>query len=663
MSKWRERFGQEMTVWETSAFGEYPGASPGVPISPALQGGEMAAETSLYTNFQALKIHSEQGPFLTLGEDCTRTKSQQERDLGYQESASSWLSPLQTPASLSLTLASTLAAACTALRAPNISQKGNQSHLLCTKSCCTEVLAKLLHQPQESHWRPVGLLHWESSGLALPGDSLGTQAQGLEPRDESAQRRSSISEPTQDTGRRLLPGLLMSILTPQGLSAECEPGRLPANLSLKPQKRAPRLGLRRPWPSMRLSVRRVLLAAGCTLALVLAVQLGQQVLECQAVLAGLRSPRRAMRPEQEELVMVGTNHVEYRYGKAMPLIFVGGVPRSGTTLMRAMLDAHPEVRCGEETRIIPRVLAMRQAWSKSGREKLRLDEAGVTDEVLDAAMQAFILEVIAKHGEPARVLCNKDPFTLKSSVYLSRLFPNSKFLLMVRDGRASVHSMITRKVTIAGFDLSSYRDCLTKWNKAIEVMYAQCMEVGKDKCLPVYYEQLVLHPKRSLKLILDFLGIAWSDAVLHHEDLIGKPGGVSLSKIERSTDQVIKPVNLEALSKWTGHIPGDVLRDMAQIAPMLARLGYDPYANPPNYGNPDPIVINNTHRVSVHLHLWKYAPGDSGPLQLWKLQPPEEMSSLSVPGHVLKGDYKTPANLKGYFQVNQNSTSSHLGSS
>ena len=201
---------------------------------------------------------------------------------------------------------------------------------------------------------------------------------------------------------------------------------------------------------MRLSVRRALLAAGFALTLVLAVQLGQQVLECRAALG----PRRAMRPEQEDLVMVGTDHVEYRYGKAMPLIFVGGVPRSGTTLMRAMLDAHPEVRCGEETRIIPRVLAMRQAWSKSGREKLRLDEAGVTDEVLDAAMQAFILEVIAKHGEPARVLCNKDPFTLKSSVYLSRLFPNSKFLLMVRDGRASVHSMITRKVTIAGFDLS-----------------------------------------------------------------------------------------------------------------------------------------------------------------------------------------------------------------
>uniref|UniRef100_A0A5F8HJ40 Protein-tyrosine sulfotransferase n=1 Tax=Monodelphis domestica TaxID=13616 RepID=A0A5F8HJ40_MONDO len=350
---------------------------------------------------------------------------------------------------------------------------------------------------------------------------------------------------------------------------------------------------------MRLSARRLLLAAGLMLAFALATHVGQQMLMCQQLLALSRS-HGMMRPEQEELVMVGANQVEYRYSKEMPLIFVGGVPRSGTTLMRAMLDAHPEVRCGEETRIIPRVLAMRQAWSRSGREKMRLDEAGVTDEVLDAAMQAFILEVIAKHGEPARVLCNKDPFTLKSSVYLSRLFPNSKFLLMVRDGRASVHSMITRKVTIAGFDLNSYRDCLTKWNKAIEVMYSQCMEVGRAKCLPVYYEQLVLHPRRTLQTIMKFLGIDWSEAVLHHEDLIGKPGGVSLSKIERSTDQVIKPVNLEALSKWTGHIPVDVLKDMAQIAPMLARLGYDPYANPPNYGTPDPIVINNTNRGSAN---------------------------------------------------------------
>ena len=39
-----------------------------------------------------------------------------------------------------------------------------------------------------------------------------------------------------------------------------------------------------------------------------------------------------------------------------PFIFIGGHPRSGTTLVRAMLDAHQKIRCGEETRIIPRIL-------------------------------------------------------------------------------------------------------------------------------------------------------------------------------------------------------------------------------------------------------------------------------------------------------------------
>ena len=54
-----------------------------------------------------------------------------------------------------------------------------------------------------------------------------------------------------------------------------------------------------------------------------------------------------------------------------------------------------------------------------------------------------------------------------------------------------------------------------------------------------------------------------------------------------STDQVNKPVNTDALTKWVGQIPDDVLRDMATIAPMLERLGYDLDANPPKYGDTD----------------------------------------------------------------------------
>lgn len=56
---------------------------------------------------------------------------------------------------------------------------------------------------------------------------------------------------------------------------------------------------------------------------------------------------------------------------------------------------------------------------------------------------------------------------------------------MVRDGRATVHSIISRHVTITGFDLTSYRQCMRKWNFAIEVMHNQCKEIGKERCMMV----------------------------------------------------------------------------------------------------------------------------------------------------------------------------------
>ncbi|KAF7697153.1 tyrosylprotein sulfotransferase 1, like [Silurus meridionalis] len=291
-----------------------------------------------------------------------------------------------------------------------------------------------------------------------------------------------------------------------------------------------------------------------------------------------------------------TPSIPIEYSEDTPLIFVGGVPRSGTTLMRVMLDAHPEVRCGEETRVIPRLLAMQASWSRSSRERARLIEAGVTDEVLDSAVRSFLLEIIVGHGEPAPRLCNKDPFALKSLVYLSKLFPRGKFVLMLRDGRATVHSMISRKVTIAGFDLTSYRDCLVKWNRALELMYEQCQAAAKGSCLPVHYEQLVLNPEVVMRKLLQFLELPWDQAVLHHEQLIGKAGGVSLSKMERSTDQVFNPVNTKALSQWVGHIPDSVVKEMASIAPMLKRLGYDPQANPPDYSKSELLHLHITHQ-------------------------------------------------------------------
>ena len=222
-----------------------------------------------------------------------------------------------------------------------------------------------------------------------------------------------------------------------------------------------------------------------------------------------------------------------------PFIFVGGFPRSGTTLMRVILDAHPEIRCGQETRVIPKILLnipkILNMFSET--ENARRIEGGVTRDVLDSAVAAFIAEIITKHGNSARRLCNKDPLTFRNLTYLARLFPKAKFIFMIRDGRAVLNSIIDRKIGIRGmyspsrnFENFSPEELLSAWNEAVSEMNRQCEQLGQKTCLRIPYEHLVLFPKKTLKIVLQFVHVAWNDAVLHHETEIGKPGGVILSR-------------------------------------------------------------------------------------------------------------------------------------
>ncbi len=210
-----------------------------------------------------------------------------------------------------------------------------------------------------------------------------------------------------------------------------------------------------------------------------------------------------------------------------PVIFVGGVPRSGTTLVRAMLDAHPEIRCGEETRVIPRVISMRSRWNKAEREHQRLIEAGLSDETLDQATRAFVAEIIINHGAPAKFLCNKDPLVLNYMQDVIKLFPKAKFILMIRDGRAVAYSIVSRNITISGVDSKNFISAGLFWNKVVERMLRDCRTIP-DMCMHVFYEDLVSQPKEWMARILDFLEVPWHDNVLRHHELINSE--VSLSK-------------------------------------------------------------------------------------------------------------------------------------
>ena len=105
-----------------------------------------------------------------------------------------------------------------------------------------------------------------------------------------------------------------------------------------------------------------------------------------------------------------------------------------------MLDVHPLIRCGPETRVIQDILRFKSK-SLLDSEARRLNAAGLSSDVLDSAIRVFIETIIHNAGKPAHMLCNKDPFLFIHLSYLAQIFPEAKFIHMVRDGRAVMASI------------------------------------------------------------------------------------------------------------------------------------------------------------------------------------------------------------------------------
>ncbi|KAK6037331.1 hypothetical protein COOONC_25164, partial [Cooperia oncophora] len=91
-------------------------------------------------------------------------------------------------------------------------------------------------------------------------------------------------------------------------------------------------------------------------------------------------------------------------------------------------------------------------------------------------------QIIGKHGPMAKRLCNKDPFTATHLPTLVRMFPNAKHILMIRDARATIHSMIDRHVPVVGFNRSNPESMFKSWNVLIREMVNACSSI-KGLCL------------------------------------------------------------------------------------------------------------------------------------------------------------------------------------
>jgi protein-tyrosine sulfotransferase len=227
-----------------------------------------------------------------------------------------------------------------------------------------------------------------------------------------------------------------------------------------------------------------------------------------------------------------TNEKSSRFSRSavrdVPLVFIGGHPRSGTTLMRVLLDAHPSFHCGQETHIIPDLLTLRRKFSR-GRSLTRLREAGLDLDLINATIAESILEIIKSRGADNKRLCSKDPFALKHISYLAQMFPNAQFILMVRDARAVIHSIRANNIRISRFPKTD-SEAFQRWNKVVEVMFKDCLLLGRERCKVVRYENLVLKPRLVLRELFAFLRTSWSERVMNHTVYLDKAGGILLSR-------------------------------------------------------------------------------------------------------------------------------------
>ena len=82
------------------------------------------------------------------------------------------------------------------------------------------------------------------------------------------------------------------------------------------------------------------------------------------------------------------------------IIFVAGVPRSGTTLIRAILDTDPKIKCGVETRVIPDFLQILDYFLATDTTYFFKKQS------FDQAARNYILDLISARNDTSEIPCN-----------------------------------------------------------------------------------------------------------------------------------------------------------------------------------------------------------------------------------------------------------------
>ena len=250
-------------------------------------------------------------------------------------------------------------------------------------------------------------------------------------------------------------------------------------------------------------------------------------------------------------------------------IFLVGFPRSGTTLLEQVLDAHPGLQALDEK---PAVEQLRQAVAQLlGGYPDALD---TLTEVQVRALRGTYFETVSKFlklDADAR-LVDKYPFNLARLGLIQRIFPNARFILALRHPCDVCLSCFMQNFTLndgmVGFH--SLESTAAIYDRVMALWIKQ-LPLFQPKVYVLRYENLVEDFRGEIEQLLKFLGLPWTDAVLEYAQHAMQRGKINTP----SYHQVVRPIYKDAMFRWRRYNQ-HFTKAMPLLAPWLQRFGYDP---------------------------------------------------------------------------------------
>jgi hypothetical protein len=271
--------------------------------------------------------------------------------------------------------------------------------------------------------------------------------------------------------------------------------------------------------------------------------------------------------------------------------FIVGCPRSGTTLLRWMLDSHPTIAVTPETHFGERYLAsrdrgasnsVRDARTSSGAldlfcqscafEELSIDErafrerAGLTPADPWAPLRVAMEDFARLRN--ASIVGEKTPSHSLHLDALAEAFPRARFLMLVRDPRAVAASWHR-----ASWSHHSTTQIAETWCRYARAMRRTAGRLD-SRCLEISYEELVQAPALALASICEFLGTGFDSRMLRYHEAREDTRSPEERSDHALTFGLPKPERIGAWRTELSH--SDLCQIEAICAGPMARRGYSP---------------------------------------------------------------------------------------